>query len=111
MSYDSCEQNLVNENSKLYSIENKFNQAIRDVKNTKLDLSDEEKLKLYGLYKQSLFGDNNTELPWFFYYNSRNKWLAWKREKGKRKIEAKKDYYNYVEELKRKINTKTKFII
>jgi len=84
------------------SIENIFNQSIRDVKNFKFKLSDEEKLKLYGLYKQSLFGDNNVEIPWFFYYISRNKWLAWKREKGKRKIEAKKEYYNFVEELKRR---------
>ena len=79
-----------------------FNQSIRDVKNLKIKLSDEEKLKLYGLYKQSLFGDNNVEIPWFFYYISRNKWLAWKREKGKIKIEAKKEYYIFAEALKRR---------
>lgn len=92
-------------------IENKFNQAIRDMKNTNFYLTDEEKLKLYGLYKQALFGDNNVEIPWFFYYNSRNKWLAWKREKGKGKNEAKKEYYDFVEDLKIKIKVKTKFII
>ena len=42
-----------------------FKKASEDIKVLEY-LSDEEKLELYGLYKQALFGDNEIEKPWFF---------------------------------------------
>jgi diazepam-binding inhibitor (GABA receptor modulating acyl-CoA-binding protein) len=43
-----------------------FNNSAKEVQNLKQKPSDQELLKLYGLYKQSLFGNNHTSQPSFF---------------------------------------------
>jgi len=46
-----------------------------------------------------LLADNIAQKPYFFYFNSCKKWCAWKAEKGKSKIQAKKEYIEEVNEL------------
>ena len=56
------------------SVENDFQEAIRAIKNSNLKLSNEELSKLYGLYKQSLFGDNTSPEPGFLNFKDKQKW-------------------------------------
>jgi diazepam-binding inhibitor (GABA receptor modulating acyl-CoA-binding protein) len=86
---DNLEQNL----------EQYFQDAVRDINNTTAKINPQTTLKLYGLYKQALFGDNTVVKPHFFYFNSCKKWYSWKAEKGKSKIQAKKEYIEEVNEL------------
>ena len=60
------------------------------------ELSDEKKLKLYGLFKQAKFGDNNTEKPGMLDFRGKAKWEAWNAVKGKDKEVAKKEYVEFV---------------
>jgi acyl-CoA-binding protein len=86
------------------NIEKEYQDSIRFINNSLIDFYPiGERLKLYGLYKQSLFGDNKVSKPYFFYIKSSNKWIAWKKEFGKSKNQAKLDYINYVEFIKSKI--------
>ena len=86
---DNIEQNL----------DQYFQDAVRDINNTSANIDTQISLKLYGLYKQALFGDNIAQKPYFFYFNSCKKWYAWNAEKGKIKIQAKKEYIEEVNEL------------
>ncbi|KAF8983542.1 hypothetical protein BGZ46_010050 [Entomortierella lignicola] len=61
--------------------------------------SDEELLKLYGLYKQATEGDNTTPAPGMFDLKGKYKWNAWTALKGKDKDEAKVEYTKYVQTL------------
>lgn len=61
--------------------------------------SDEEFLKLYGLYKQATVGDNNTSKPGMFDLKGKAKWEWWNNQKGKAQDEAKKQYIKFVNEL------------
>ncbi|CAM0137034.1 acyl-CoA-binding protein (ACBP)/diazepam binding inhibitor (DBI)/endozepine (EP) [Umbelopsis sp. WA50703] len=63
--------------------------------------SDDELLKLYGLFKQATIGDNETSKPTFD-IRGRYKWDAWTANKGKSQEEAEKEYIALVEELKAK---------
>jgi acyl-CoA-binding protein len=74
-------------------IVNNFTNRNQNFKNTSIFK------KLYGLYKQSLFGDNKTSCPYFFELNSKEKWKSWMNEVGKDKINAKKEYVELVTEL------------
>ncbi len=81
-----------------------FQDSIRFINNLQSDFySLDERLKLYGLYKQSLFGDNKVQKPYFFNIKSLNKWNAWKKEFGKSNTEAKADYISYVQFIQTKI--------
>ena len=81
------------------NIEKEYQDSIRFINNLNIEyyIDHEERLKLYGLYKQSLFGDNTAPKPYFFNIKSLNKWNAWKKEFGKSKIQAKNDYISYVD--------------
>lgn len=54
--------------------------------------TNEERLKMYGLYKQAVFGDCNTTKPGVFNLKERAKWSAWQDEKGKKKETAMTEY-------------------
>jgi len=56
-------------------------------------------LKLYGLYKQATIGNNKTGTPGFFDIKERAKWNAWKKETGKGRENAKKEYIEYAKKL------------
>ena len=52
----------------------------------------ETQLKLYGLYKQALFGDTNASPPGFFDFKARAKYDAWNACKGKSNDSCMKEY-------------------
>ncbi|XP_061677090.1 peroxisomal carnitine O-octanoyltransferase-like isoform X3 [Syngnathoides biaculeatus] len=58
-----------------------FEKAAEDVKNLKTRPSDQELLDLYGLYKQAIVGDVDTERPGLFDMKGKAKWDAWSSRK------------------------------
>ena len=72
-----------------------FDKAAKDVLNLK-ECSDENKLKLYGLYKQANVGDCNTAKPGLLDFKGKAKWEAWNAVKGKDKEVAKAEYVELV---------------
>jgi len=81
-----------------------FDKAAAEVKNLKQKPSDDELLKLYGLFKQGTVGDNETAKPGLFDPKGRYKWDAWTNNKGKSKENAQSEYVALVEELKAKLS-------
>ncbi|WP_439488412.1 acyl-CoA-binding protein [Algoriphagus sp.] len=61
--------------------------------------SNEDLLKLYGLYKQATEGDNETERPGGFDFKAAAKYNAWLNQKGLSKEEAADQYIQLVEQL------------
>lgn len=64
--------------------------------------SNEELLKLYGLFKQATEGDNEEERPGGFDFKAAAKHNSWLNFKGKTKEEAAKEYQNLVKDLSEK---------
>ncbi|MBC6367422.1 acyl-CoA-binding protein [Algoriphagus sp. AK58] len=64
--------------------------------------TNEELLRLYGLYKQATEGDNKEERPGGFDFKAAAKYNAWLILKGKSKEEATQAYVDLVEELSKK---------
>jgi len=54
--------------------------------------SSEDKLLLYGLFKQATVGDVNNDCPSIFYSIARMKWHAWNTHRGKTTDQAKSEY-------------------
>lgn len=73
-----------------------FEQACSDIKTYGKDVSNDDKLKLYGLYKQATIGDCNIQKPGILDLVGRAKWDAWNELKGKSKEDAKKEYVELV---------------
>jgi acyl-CoA-binding protein len=84
----------------LIQLDQQFNQSVEDVNKLVKRPSNEDLLKLYGFYKQGLFGSNKEQKPNFFNFKSKAKFEAWDKVKTLSKIMAKKEYINLVEELK-----------
>jgi diazepam-binding inhibitor (GABA receptor modulating acyl-CoA-binding protein) len=82
-----------------------FRVQVYNVKQLSKKPTDSELLKLYGLYKQSLFGNNKNEKPNFFNYKELQKWNAWNEQAGKGRSNAKKEYIDFVKSLILKYNT------
>lgn len=61
--------------------------------------SDDELLKLYGLYKQTTVGDNTTAKPGVFDLKGKYKWQAWKDLEGTSQEDAEKEYIALADEL------------
>lgn len=81
-------------------LENKFNNSIELVKTCKRELTNDEKLLLYGLYKQSTIGDVNVSCPsMVFDYAGYKKWNSWKQNEGRTKCVAMNDYIDVVETI------------
>ena len=74
------------------SIKEQFDLSVQLVNGLAKTPTDDELLKLYGLYKQSSVGDCKTEEPSFLYVRERAKWNAWKAHKGKKKDLAMSEY-------------------
>ena len=62
------------------------------VKGDKLSLSDEQKLKFYGLFKQATEGKCNTSCPGFFDFTGKAKWNAWNNLGEMSSLKAKEEY-------------------
>lgn len=84
--------------NKLLEIDEVFDVAVKDVKKLK-SLTSEELLKLYGLYKQAIFGKNTTDKPSMFSYRALKKWSAWTEVSELNKDDAKVKYIKLANQL------------
>ncbi|CAA3028566.1 acyl- -binding [Olea europaea subsp. europaea] len=76
-----------------------FEEHAKKVMTLPEDTSNENKLILYGLYKQATVGNVNTSRPGMFNMRDRAKWDAWKAVEGKSQEEAMSDYVTKVKQL------------
>ncbi len=76
-----------------------FEEAVERIMLLNSEPSNEDKLKLYGLFKQTTVGDVNTECPSIFNVSGRAKWYAWNEQKGKSNVDAKTEYIELVYKL------------
>jgi len=76
-----------------------FNDAVERVLHLTKEPSNEDKLKLYGLFKQTTVGDVNVECPSIFNMTGRAKWAAWNEHKGKTTEHAIAEYIAVVDRL------------
>ncbi|KAJ8013057.1 hypothetical protein DPEC_G00049350 [Dallia pectoralis] len=82
--------------------ETDFDKAAEEVKQLKAKPTDAEMLRVYALFKQAKVGDINTTRPGMLDFTGKAKWDAWDKEKGKSQEVARKEYIDFVEELKGK---------
>jgi acyl-CoA-binding protein len=76
----------------------KFNKYISKVKKLE-SVGDDDKLYLYGNYKQALFGNNTNEKPSILNRVEMEKWKVWNSLKDVSKEEAMKNYIKRVKKL------------
>jgi diazepam-binding inhibitor (GABA receptor modulating acyl-CoA-binding protein) len=76
-----------------------FEVAVQSVVNLAVSPTNDEKLNIYGLYKQATVGDINTPTPGFFDFAGHAKWNAWNGMKGKTSELAKSEYVDFVMSL------------
>lgn len=69
-----------------------FKDASELVKQSNKEVSNQVKLQMYSLFKQSTEGDVQGERPGFFYQVQRAKWDAWEALKGTTKETAMQKY-------------------
>ena len=82
-------------------LKKKFDKAAEDVKSLKEKPSNDQLLKIYGLYKQATEGDVTGTAPGLFDPKGRAKHSAWTRVKGMTKDAAMEAYIKLVESLKK----------
>mmetsp|Transcript_10842 Transcript_10842/g.12389 ORF Transcript_10842/g.12389 Transcript_10842/m.12389 type:complete len:96 (-) Transcript_10842:229-516(-) len=72
----------------------KFEEAVKKVKDSPADpnATTEQKLKVYGLFKQAKMGDNTQAAPWSVQFEAKAKHDAWLANKGKSKSQAMAEY-------------------
>lgn len=80
------------------STKKEFDQALKDVKKLS-DLSNEQLLQLYGLYKQATEGDVSGPKPGMLDLKGKAKYAAWTKEKGKTPEKAMSAYVALVKKL------------
>lgn len=76
-------------------MEKEFQESVLLIK-TKTSVSNDDKLKLYGLYKQATIGNNTNPVPSFFYPTERAKWFAWNENQNLPSDDAKRMYIEFV---------------
>lgn len=76
-----------------------FEDAAESIKHLEKKPSDDEMLKLYGLYKQATIGNCNTDRPSFWSPVNRSKWDSWNSYRNWTTDKAKEDYIKLVEFL------------
>ncbi|KAM6995439.1 acyl-CoA-binding domain-containing protein 7 [Tautogolabrus adspersus] len=76
-----------------------FEKLAEDVKKVKTRPTDQELLDLYGLYKQAVVGDINTERPGMLDLKGKAKWDAWNSRKGMSKEDAMTAYITLAKEI------------
>eukprot|EP00842_Homolaphlyctis_polyrhiza_P004097 jgi/Hompol1/4689/HPOL_000032-RA len=79
-----------------------FVQAAADVKSLSYKPTNDELLQLYGLFKQSIVGDNSTPAPGIFDLQGKAKWSAWDKLKGTSQADAQAQYIALVKSLQAK---------
>ncbi|XVF56408.1 hypothetical protein PTKIN_Ptkin06aG0118200 [Pterospermum kingtungense] len=80
-------------------LKEEFEEYAEKAKTLPENTTNENKLILYGLYKQATVGPVNTSRPGMFNMRDRAKWDAWKAVEGKSKEEAMGDYITKVKQL------------
>jgi len=81
-------------------IEKQFEQAVLFVSNnSQLDVSNEQKLRFYGLYKQVTIGNCNVSKPYFWDMVGVSKWDAWNSFKDVKKEDCMKLYIQEVSKV------------
>ncbi len=80
--------------SSSYPLAQYFSDAAQKIKTYGKDknMSNDDLLKLYSLYKQAENGDNTTTEPSFYQLEAKAKWKAWNTQKGKSQDQAKQEY-------------------
>ncbi len=76
-----------------------LDEAIATTKKFTTKPSNEDLLKLYGLYKQAAEGDNQSERPGGFDFKAAAKYNSWMGYKGLSKAEASDQYIALVDKL------------
>ena len=77
-----------------------FNNAVKNVKEINMDnVSDNDKLLLYGYYKQAIVGNIDIPKPSFWNRKAVAKWNAWNKCSGISLEDAKKKYIDIVNKL------------
>ena len=76
-----------------------FDKAAEDVKEIASKMTDNEKLEIYGLFKQGTVGEVNTSRPGMFDLKGKAKWDAWEKCKGMSQDDAKTKYASVVNDL------------
>lgn len=79
-----------------------FEKAAEEAKSLPDKTTNDDKLILYGLYKQATVGDCNTSKPGMFDPKGKAKWEAWNKQKGKEQSTAQEEYIMKVSELQEK---------
>lgn len=82
-----------------------FDVAAEEAKTLPDSINNDDKLALYGLFKQATIGDVNTSRPGIFDPKGRAKWDAWEKNKGMSSEDAMKKYIELVEQLKTKYSS------
>ncbi|PIA19701.1 ACBP-domain-containing protein [Coemansia reversa NRRL 1564] len=90
------------EKARLENLNKEFLEAKKNSEVLPKKPSNDEKLKLYSLYKQGTVGDNDTEKPSAFSFERKYMWDAWTKLKGMKSEEAKQKYIDFVKELEEK---------
>ena len=80
----------------LIFIVQRYKENFEHTRKTNRNLSNDELLTLYSLYKQATVGDCNTERPGMLDFKGKAKWDAWNGIKGKSQTDAKKEYVQTV---------------
>eukprot|EP00668_Euglena_longa_P014241 GGOE01018219.1.p1 GENE.GGOE01018219.1~~GGOE01018219.1.p1 ORF type:complete len:116 (-),score=19.72 GGOE01018219.1:134-445(-) len=76
----------------------RFTKAVWYIRNAPpRDSSNEERLKVYALFKQATVGDVQGSQPWKVEFEKRAKWDAWNELKGMSSEEAKTKYIEILE--------------
>ncbi|XP_038125282.1 acyl-CoA-binding domain-containing protein 7 [Cyprinodon tularosa] len=81
------------------SVEAEFKKVADEVKKVKTQPANDELLILYGLYKQAIVGDVNTDRPGLLDPTGKAKWDAWESRKGMSKEEAMSTYITHAKEI------------
>lgn len=79
--------------------EEEFNAAVASIRAISSIPDTDVKLKLYGLYKQALFGDCSSSRPWAVNVEGCYKWDAWTARKGLAQDDAKAKYVRSAERI------------
>lgn len=81
------------------SLEKDFQSAVANLQKVNGDVENEQKLKLYALYKQATNGPCSGEKPSMFNAVEKAKWQAWKSLGDLETEDAKKSYISTVNEM------------
>ncbi|MBA0687676.1 hypothetical protein Goari_015190 [Gossypium aridum] len=83
----------------IYLCFEEFEEYAEKAKTLPENTTNDDKLSLYGLFKQATVGPVNTSRPGKFNMKEKYKWDAWKAVEGKSKEEAMNDYITKVKQL------------